>query len=165
MAARLGMKALSVWQPWCWAMFELPPERWKDIENRTWPAPWVKGKWIAIHAALRLDDGDAWWAIEEAGGQRPPSHDAIGDGGVHELVRGAIVGVVEVLDFVTTSSSPWFFGPVGWVLGQRFRLPVPVPCRGAQGLWEVPEHVEMAVREGVAEARRASAAGKDGPTC
>ncbi len=159
------MKALSVWQPWCWAIFNLPPGRWKDVENRTWPAPWVRGKWIAIHAAKKLDDVDAWFFIENAGGERPPSEHAMGDGGVPELTVSAIIGVVEVLDFITATSpgprSPWFVGPVGWVLGRRYRLPVPVPAKGAQGLWEVPADIEIEVREGVEAARRLLATTQD----
>jgi hypothetical protein len=120
------MKALSVYQPWCWAMFEPPPDAWKDIENRKWEAPWVKGKFIAIHAAKTLDDMDAWFAIETASrGHRPPGPTELDVGGP-VLVRGAIVGVVQVLDFVRSSSSPWFGGPVGWVLGRRYKLPSPV---------------------------------------
>lgn len=147
------MKALSVWQPWVWAMFELPPETRKDIENRTWPAPWVQGKFIAIHAGKKIDDPDAWFFIEQAGGQRPPTDVEVGEAGEQLIVTSAIVGVVEVLGFVEQSESPWFVGPVGWQLGRRYRLPEPVQCRGAQGLWDVPPDVEAMVTAGLAEAR------------
>lgn len=153
------MKALSVYQPWCWAMFDLPAQVAKDIENRTWPAPWVRGKFIAIHAAKKADDGPAWEFCQQAsGGFRPPPLHAVGDFGQPLMPRGVIVGVVEVVDFVTTSSSRWFMGPVGWVLGRRWKLPEPVAARGAQGLWDVPAEAERSVRRGIDEARRLAGA-------
>ena len=54
------------------------------------------------------------------------------------------VGIVAVAAFggaVTESESPWFGGPVGWVLSDIIVLPEPVPCRGAQGLWDIPDDV------------------------
>jgi len=49
---------------------------------------------------------------------------------------------------VTESADPWFVGPFGWVLSDVVVLPAPVPCRGAQGLWEVPADVrEAALRQ------------------
>ena len=142
------MKALTVWQPHVWAMFNLPPDRWKDIENRTWAAPWMTGRAVCIHAGQRFDDPDAWDAIEEAGDERPPVR--------VELVVGSIVGVVVIDDFVYQSSSPWFSGPVGWKLGRRWRLAKPVPCSGAQGLWTVPDEIEIEVRMQLPQGKRAA---------
>ena len=39
-----------------------------------------------------------------------------------DLLRGGIIGSVEVVDVVSASASPWFFGPRGLVLRD------PVPC-------------------------------------
>lgn len=36
-------------------------------------------------------------------------------------------------------------GPIGWVLADVIALPEPVPCRGAQGLWTLPDDVERRV--------------------
>jgi len=42
----------------------------------------------------------------------------------HELPRGGIVGVVEIVDCVTKSSSPWFHkGGYGFVLKNARPLP------------------------------------------
>ena len=46
--------------------------------------------------------------------------------------------------------SPWFVGPVGWVLRERTWLPTPVPCKGAQGLWTLPPDVQRGVDEQLA---------------
>lgn len=35
----------------------------------------------------------------------------------------------------------WYFGPVGWVLEDVRPLDEPIPCRGAQGLWTVPDEI------------------------
>lgn len=53
----------------------------------------------------------------------------------HALHRGGIIGTVEVLDVVTNSESPWFFGPRGLVL--KNQTPVPfIPAKGALGYFE-----------------------------
>lgn len=55
--------------------------------------------------------------------------------------RGCIVGSVEIVDCVTASPSPWFFGPVGFVLRDPVPLAQPVPCKGALGFFPVPGDV------------------------
>ena len=134
------MRALSLWQPWCWAILDLPADDAKDVENRTWAPPGSAiGELVAIHAALKLDDEAwAWRFVRAASGQAPPAPD--------ELPRGAIVGVVEVTGFVRESASRWFWGPVGWTLGRRARLAQPIPMRGLQGLWGVPDDVAAQLR-------------------
>lgn len=42
--------------------------------------------------------------------------------------------------------NPWAFGPWCWVLTDIVRLEQPIPCKGAQGLWELPPDVLEAVR-------------------
>jgi hypothetical protein len=54
----------------------------------------------------------------------------------------ATVGICAVATFggtVRESDSPWFCGPVGWVMTDVLVLPEAVPCKGAQGLWNVPD--------------------------
>jgi hypothetical protein len=43
-------------------------------------------------------------------------------------------------------SSPWFFGPVEFLLKDVRILPEPIPCKGALGFWELPVEIERAVR-------------------
>lgn len=118
--------ALSVRQPWAWAIIHAG----KDIENRSWQAVnhglRQRGR-IAIHAAKGLTQFGyieaADTIFEISGLLAPPARD---------LARGGIIGSVEVVDVVTHSGSPWFFGPRGLVL----RRPLPcqfVPASGQLG--------------------------------
>lgn len=150
------MKALTVWQPWCWAIFDIPAGLAKDVENRTWSAPHVVGKFIAIHAAKKVDDKEAWFSVQRISGYHPPTINATGDAGVPELPQSCIVGVAEITGMVAQSESPWFVGPVGWVIGRRIRFLEPIPCGGAQGLWEVPRDLEGLVRKAIEDARTAA---------
>ncbi|KAA5603782.1 hypothetical protein F1188_19175 [Roseospira marina] len=47
---------------------------------------------------------------------------------------GGIVGAVDVVACVTDHPSPWFFGPIGWVLANPRPL-LFTPCRGRLGLF------------------------------
>lgn len=122
------MRALSVRQPWAWAILYAG----KDIENRSWQNKHTIGT-IAIHASAgpdRLDDLPS--------GVRKPKPD--------ELVRGAIVGVVDVVGCVERHRSRWFSGPLGWVLKNPRPLSKPIPCKGALGLWEVSPAQKRAIQ-------------------
>jgi hypothetical protein len=119
------MKALSIRQPWAWLIVNGQ----KDIENRTW-ATNFRGP-VQIHAAkgMTLDD---YLACEifcaDIPGVRLPAFE--------ELQRGGIVGHAEIVDCVTKSDSPWFVGPVGFVLANPRPRPFR-PCKGALGFFEV----------------------------
>ena len=123
--------ALSVRQPWAWAIIYAS----KDIENRSWQAVnhglRQRGR-IAIHASkgmTREEYEDASEFIADIGCLVPAAH---------ELLRGGIIGSVEVMDVVSESKSPWFVGPRGLVL----RDPKPcnfVPAIGALGYFRWKE--------------------------
>ena len=36
----------------------------------------------------------------------------------------------------------WLSGPYGWLLDDVRALPEPIPCKGRQGLWDVPPEIE-----------------------
>ena len=117
--------ALSVRAPWAWAIIHAG----KDIENRSTFAV-TKGKMepkrICIHAAKNMTQREYFEAAEfmsTIGVECPPPH---------ILERGAIIGTVEVIDVVSKSPSPWFFGPRGLVL-QNARPTCHVPVAGALG--------------------------------
>ncbi len=97
------MRALTVCQPWAWAIFHAG----KNIKNRTWTNRHVTGT-IAIHAGCKVDCVDDL----PRGVKRP---------GTGELVRGAIIGVIDVAAVVRRSRSKWFNGPLGWFSGTRVR--------------------------------------------
>ena len=124
----LPAKALSVRQPWAWAIMFAG----KDIENRSWQAVnhglAVRGA-IALHAAkgmTRHEYEDAASFMASIGVTCPPAID---------LCRGAVIGTVDVIDVVKDHPSPWFFGPRGLVL-QSPKPFVPTPVSGALGYFE-----------------------------
>src|SRR5690606_7935017 len=133
--AESGMRALTLWQPWAWAM----SIGLKRIENRTWrPPAWLIGQRFCLAAGKKWDRAshEALEAGLDPDDPDVPPRD--------ELAAGAIVAVCR-LDAIVTSADEasavagpdqarWFFGPVGWVIGRDVvTLPDPVPCRGFQG--------------------------------
>ena len=123
------MKALSIRQPWAWLILHAC----KDIENRNWPTA-VRGR-VLIHAGkvmTRIDYEDACYSFRApigCSGKAMPSFETI--------ERGGIIGSVEIVDCVTESESPWFFGRYGYVLRDPRPLPF-APWRGQLGFFDVP---------------------------
>lgn len=161
------MRALTIHRPWTWAIFDLPEGQAKRIENRRWRPPQeIIGAPLAIHAGKTFDDEGARWIACDLGLSVPPRY-AHPEG---------IVGVVTVLDVLDESDlytaqtmldrypgqERWFFGPFGWVLADVLRLAKPVPCRGMQGLWTLPDvvHREVARQVGEQMERRRAAGGR-----
>jgi hypothetical protein len=113
--------ALSVRQPWAWALFYAG----KDLENRNWcpTNPGLKQRgWIAIHASKGMTKAD----YQEAAAYMRDRPGIICPG-PQDLRRGGIFGIV---DLVTKSDSPWFFGPYALML----RDARPCSFRPASGL-------------------------------
>lgn len=127
----LPSRALSVRQPWAWAIIYAG----KNIENRG-PIAITKGSMrrgkIAIHASKGMTQEEYAHACDFMVGLDivcpPPG----------ALIRGAIIGSVDVVDIVTMSMSPWFFGPRGLVLRDP-QACEPVPCSGALGYFDWKE--------------------------
>jgi hypothetical protein len=120
------MRALTVCQPWAWAIIH----GMKRIENRTWRTDY-RGP-LAIHAGKSR----AWLKPHDTilpdGSHHPPAS---------ELIFGAIVGMVDVIDCIPLAScrdDPFAFGPYCWILHNPRPLAVPVPCAGHLGLWMPP---------------------------
>jgi hypothetical protein len=152
--------ALSVRQPWAWAIIYAG----KDIENRSWQAVnhglRQRGR-IAIHAAKGMSREE----YEDASETINAILAAAPDSGIRcpeakDLLRGGIIGSADVVDVVTESDSDWFFGPRGLVL----RRPEPcdfVPSVGALGYFAwapadqsiVPEPAKWMLPKAPKEAR------------
>lgn len=126
------MIALSIRQPWAWMILNAG----KDIENRTWSTKF-RGR-ILIHAAkgLTRQEWGAAWDFAHASGARFKS--VVMDVNMHEIARGGIIGSVEIVDCVTSSSSRWWMGPVGFALRDPRPLPF-LPYKGRLGFFDVPE--------------------------
>ncbi|WP_227269966.1 ASCH domain-containing protein [Roseobacter weihaiensis] len=126
--ADLPRLALSVRQPSAWAIIH----GGKVIENRTLDAiragRMTPGK-ICIHAATGMKQDEfryLSWRLAKHG-VICPRPDA--------LVRGAIIGTVEVTAIITESDSEWFGGTAGLLLADA-RPVDPIPASGALGYFE-----------------------------
>jgi hypothetical protein len=150
------MKALSLSQPWCWAVLHAN----KHIENRSWQPPIeMIGQQIVLHAAKSWDD-ERQYVYREHGhlglltpigmllamGLEPPSR--------RDLYQvSALVGIATIDRVVTKSDTlpedqkRWFFGEYGWVLTNVLSLPRPIACTGKQGLWTVPAPLTAEIAE------------------
>lgn len=117
--------ALSVRQPWAWSIIHAG----KDIENRSWHAVnrgLLRRGRVCVHAAkgmTRSEYEDAADFMASIGVECPPPA---------ELLRGGIIGVVNVVDVVKEHASRWFFGPRGLVLAGAEAVPF-IPAVGALG--------------------------------
>ncbi len=132
------MKAVSVHQPWAWAILHAG----KNVENRSWRTH-HRGP-LLVHAAKSRASYDAqdptrWQRLY---GVELPAWD--------QLTPGAIVGVVDVVECVKVGpggdlgeagKSVWAQEGWGWVLENPRTFAEPIPYRGAQLLFEVPDEV------------------------
>lgn len=133
------MKALTICQPYA----ELIMLGKKFVENRTWPTSYRGPLYIHAGKSRQWIGGDNYGIPES------------------ELVFGAIVGTAELVACMPIDSmrqisreqKVWNAGltigqildhehaegPVCWVLKDVHRFEYPVPYRGAQGLFDIPE--------------------------
>ena len=144
------MRALTVRQPWAWAIVH----GGKDVENRTRNlAGGYRGP-VAIHTSLTWSEQGATDPLVIDACRQAPSAPMNPD-----WVFGAFVGVVDLLDVhrcsalnvtreILCCSSPWAQQPYDERHGGR-RVPdlwhlelanprplaVPIPARGRLGLW------------------------------
>tara|TARA_R110002126_G_scaffold290704_4_gene448315 strand:- start:16387 stop:16839 length:453 start_codon:yes stop_codon:yes gene_type:complete len=143
MTEALPERALSIRQPWVWAILNAG----KRIENR--PRRFNYRGPICLHASMTMGrdeissyrwcagDVAAWHTHKPVSTrqarEKPPSVDdlcPIYD----DLPRGGIIGTAEIVDCIEQSDDPWFFGPFGLVL--KNVQPVPfIPVKGALGLF------------------------------
>lgn len=124
-----GLKALSVRQPWAWALIHAG----KNVENRGPVAirhmKLRKGDRIAIHAARGMTQWEYDYAVAFM-----RQINVIDCPHARDLVRGAIIGSVRVEDVVTRSFSKWFMGPRGIIVSDPHPCE-PIPAVGALGLF------------------------------
>ena len=131
-------KCLSVRQPWAWLIIH----GGKDVENRTWRTHYTGP--LLIHAAATRPtfqeykdacelQSAATRCITTRCAAKPPLYFPSSD----ELVYGAIIGRVRVIDCRRTAYSPWgILGAWNWLLADPEPLD-PIPYRGQQGLFDV----------------------------
>ena len=123
--------ALSVRQPWAWAIVA----GHKVIENRSAGSiragRMVPGP-VAVHAATAMTRSEYDWAVWRLArhGVTCPRPEV--------LVRRAIIGAVKVTEIVDRSYSEWFGGPMGLGLEDAVQCD-PVAAPGALGYFEWSE--------------------------
>lgn len=120
MSDAITIRALSIRQPWAYAILHLG----KDVENRPKPTKYRGRIWI--QASLTTTDRER---AEAAKRGLKSDH----------LVRGAIVGDVEIVDCISDSKSEWAIsGQWHWILKNPRCLEKPIPFKGALGFIKVP---------------------------
>ncbi len=158
------MPALTLRQPWAFCIAHGA----KRIENRGWKPPEWLGQ-VAIHAGAMSgwdSNADGSRLVRQAitdyrdqiGAVPGLSAAGIMDFGAVVAVAdltGSHLGGSPVLAFTRAGRqctaadpcSPWSVpGEVHWELDNVRALASPVPCRGAQRIWYLPEDVAAAVR-------------------
>jgi hypothetical protein len=118
------MRALSVRQPWAWAI----AQSIKTVENCSWRT--LRRGPLVIHANKSWRSCPGHYSELLPG--LPP---------VKQLDSGALVGVVKVSDCVPVADvtgDPFATGPWCWTLCSAVEIQ-PVPFRGQVGLFHVPD--------------------------
>lgn len=143
------MKALTVQQPWAWAIVH----GGKTVENRT--QAWKYRGPLAIHAGARLSQRGCE-LLPDLLGETQGSDDLLWMYADAQLEHGAIIGLVQLVDVHTAlpgcCDSPWAEQAyeehggttrrdlVHLVLDDA-RAIDPIPCPGRLGLWTPPADV------------------------
>lgn len=152
------MKALTVQQPWAWAIIH----GGKNIENRS--TLWRYRGPLAIHAGMRISDrgqqSDLVRGAWSAQGLPTKLAERLDRYGYVAVPTGAVIGVVDLVDAHPASGccTPW--GEESYVEhdgGRRVDVvhyvienprPIhPVPWRGALGLWTIPDDIAELVAQ------------------
>lgn len=120
------MKAISIRQPWAWAIFHGKP-----VENRDWSHSY-RGP-LLIHAAKTIESDDYFWIRDNFPDLVVPPIDS--------WPRGCFVGKVQMVGCVRNHPSPWFFGPWGHVYKNPEEFEHVIPWRGMPGIFDVPREV------------------------
>jgi len=137
------LKGLTLWQPWASLV-----GRGKHHETRSWSTRY-RGP-VAIHAGLRKP------VVNELPQQASKVIDSIlGHAWPSEVPLGVILAVARLTDCTRADKlktnpvdqllGDYSNGRWAWELSEIFILPEPVPFRGSQGLWNVPDEIENIV--------------------
>jgi len=157
------MKAITLWQPWASFMFANLPYPPKTIETRTQQRR-HRGP-LAIHAGKR----EPAWVRRMFSEDRDLSDlmlEYLGVTDVGDLPHGCVLGVVKMVSCVPTDSIRDELSRTERLLGDYdtdraaiitadpSRLVSPVPWRGRQGWWNLPDDAldgrEFVLADGVA---------------
>lgn len=147
------MKAISIWQPWASLCVtpdpKCPGRPLKQFETRSWAAPSsLVGKRILIHAAKKWN--------REMEGYRNWFHNAypeVDENVDWDPVLGAIVGSVVLVQIYRAEQvrrqishreddfGDYSEGRSAWRLTGPVQFEEPIPWRGSQGFFDVPDEL------------------------
>lgn len=122
------MKALSVKQPWAWALLNGKP-----VENRGLRFPRNYFGPFLLHAAKKFDDEGYWWILSHRPELSLITHDIPSKS---DFRRGGFVGKGTIWGYVNEWDSPWFCGPVGVLVKDMEPIPF-IKHPGQLGLFNV----------------------------
>lgn len=154
------MKCLSLWQPWATLMAIGA----KQIETRSWETLYrgpllihAAKKWNADLSELCYENPHIYKALASDGElkRRLPMSDAeVETGKLPKILPlGCIVAIVDLIDCRRVGSwvpdvsdqeiafGDYTPGRFAWITKNLRRLPEPIPYRGAQGLFDIPDEV------------------------
>lgn len=115
------MKALTIRQPWAWAIVA----GYKHVENRSRRTNY-RGP-ILIHAGAQLDSAGFKFLWRVGLYKKLPA----------DLPTGGLIGTVQVVDCISRSESEWAFpGNWHWVLKRPREFKKILVCRGRLGFLE-----------------------------
>ena len=120
---------LSVRQPYAWAIIA----GIKDVENRSWSTK-IRGR-IFIHAGKNKQGlNDGMDHLKKKGVRKLPKE--------QDMIFGAIIGSVEIVDCVKKHGSKWFKkGGAGFLLEKPKKLKAPVTMKANAKMQRVPSGV------------------------
>ncbi len=163
------MKALSLTQPWA-TLIAIEAKRY---ETRSWQT-FYRGQ-LAIHAAKGLGPVGGKRGLVETCGEEP-FRDVLNayaqeylktHSGLKSLVDDALMplgAIVATCSFTACwpteelrdkmSAQELAFGDFSdgrfmWRMINVWKLPRPIPCKGALGLWEIPAEIEAEIQSQV----------------
>jgi hypothetical protein len=147
------MKCLSVKPPWSILLFGP-----KDVENRTWRTKY-RGP-LLIHSSKTFFKTEMEAAYNRIGAISPAALHSLGplhhwtDVGStkNNHLRGVILGRVDLVGCAWGHTSPWYEGKsvrtkkgvrdnYAWIFANHVRFKEPIPFKGAQGLFNVPDEL------------------------
>lgn len=147
------LRALTLWPEWAFAVHHLG----KRVENRTWKIP--KDEWIMLHAGKYLGGKPGRTALcsatealdymsSLAGWTRYGATYQDSEGREVDIRDTPLLSHILGAFRVTHHDMPFKGDLSGWRVPEQvgnvfdYRpLAAPVPCKGAQGLWHVPDDV------------------------
>ncbi len=156
------IRGLTLTHPWAWCI----AHGGKDVENRTWLPERQGGRvgmWLAIHGGAvpgrntgrreeaRMDLAHALRLVSGAGNfdpRIPALERGLAVAGEDEYFTPGIVAVARLAGVSRNNMSAWAADDqYHWQLADVLTLPLPIPHRGAQGLWQLENPALIELRE------------------